>query len=224
MSNTSKTSFLLLDSSLNTSVILLYFEGKIQCLFFESLPQKNAPPFSHTLAGHVEKLFENMQVIKPEISLQDLSFVICGLGPGSYTGIRASLSFAEGLRCSLNMPLGGICSLRCLKHKDPLTASWPRVQDARSGGLYVASPFQEAPIKVPSEEISAWAKAQPGILCMDPEVLKSRPELRDLDLPILEAELDEGMLIQTAQAAKTSLTTPLSPYYLGKGHTLPHLP
>jgi tRNA threonylcarbamoyl adenosine modification protein YeaZ len=223
MSNNSKTSFLLLDSSLNTCIILVSYEGQTQSYFFDSMPQ-NSSPFSHTIASHVEKVFEEMRLSYPEISLKKLHFITCGQGPGSYTGIRASLAFAEGLRCGLNIPLGGICSLKCLKHDDPKTSTWPKVVDARSGGLYVAYQNKKPPFKVPSEQIRDWAKSQPGLLCIDIDTVSKRPELEGLGLSILGGEFCPTLLSEAAINAETSLTRPLSPFYLGKGHSMPHLP
>ncbi|MCM8795553.1 MAG: tRNA (adenosine(37)-N6)-threonylcarbamoyltransferase complex dimerization subunit type 1 TsaB, partial [Candidatus Omnitrophica bacterium] len=43
--------------------------------------------------------------------VEDLDYLACGLGPGSFTGIRIGLSTIKGLGFALNKPLIGIPTL-----------------------------------------------------------------------------------------------------------------
>ena len=45
-------------------------------------------------------------------SLEDaVDIIACGVGPGSFTGLRVAVSVAQGLGWSQNMPVHGFCSL-----------------------------------------------------------------------------------------------------------------
>ena len=60
---------------------------------------------------------------KHNISRNDLGSVICNIGPGSYTGIRISLTIAKVTCLALNIPLYALSSLRALqKEHEPTEA------------------------------------------------------------------------------------------------------
>lgn len=48
------------------------------------------------------------------LSLQDISYIACGIGPGSYTGIRSASAIARGISFSTNLKIVGIPSLLLL--------------------------------------------------------------------------------------------------------------
>ena len=66
---------------------------------------------------------------------KDIKGVIVGIGPGSYTGIRISLTTAKILSLSLDIPLYPVSSLRLLKDGDNPTIT---LMNARSGRSYFA--------------------------------------------------------------------------------------
>ncbi|MEK6567998.1 MAG: tRNA (adenosine(37)-N6)-threonylcarbamoyltransferase complex dimerization subunit type 1 TsaB [Candidatus Omnitrophota bacterium] len=51
---------------------------------------------------------------KANLSLRDINYFACGLGPGSFTGLRVGLAVIKGFAFSLNKPVVGIISLDCL--------------------------------------------------------------------------------------------------------------
>ena len=51
---------------------------------------------------------------KAGLSLKDIDCFACGLGPGSFTGLRVGLAVIKGFAFSLNKPVVGIVSLDCL--------------------------------------------------------------------------------------------------------------
>jgi len=63
--------------------------------------------------NHTSELFPNierlLQTVKSDI--KTLSAVFVAIGPGSFNGLRAGISAAKGLACSLNLPLVGISTL-----------------------------------------------------------------------------------------------------------------
>jgi tRNA threonylcarbamoyl adenosine modification protein YeaZ len=49
-----------------------------------------------------------------DASIKEVSEIYAGIGPGSFTGIRIGLSFANTLLETMDIPLAGICSLDLL--------------------------------------------------------------------------------------------------------------
>ncbi|MBE8221842.1 MAG: tRNA (adenosine(37)-N6)-threonylcarbamoyltransferase complex dimerization subunit type 1 TsaB [Bdellovibrionales bacterium] len=52
------------------------------------------------------------------ISLKQLKLIICGVGPGSFTGIRVSVNFAKSLAFSLKIPIVQVSSLESLAYQN----------------------------------------------------------------------------------------------------------
>lgn len=71
---------------------------------------------------------------KNNITRFDVSNVVCGIGPGSYTGVRISLTIAKVMAMTLNIPLFTVSSLHILKDNDKPSIC---VINARSARSYV---------------------------------------------------------------------------------------
>ncbi|WP_291130898.1 tRNA (adenosine(37)-N6)-threonylcarbamoyltransferase complex dimerization subunit type 1 TsaB [Flavobacterium sp. UBA7682] len=69
--------------------------------------------------SHAEKLHVFIQEVVAEanITLQDLSAIAVGKGPGSYTGLRIGVSTAKGLSYALGIPLLAVDTLLVLAKK-----------------------------------------------------------------------------------------------------------
>ena len=74
-----------------------------------------------------------------KVSPEAVTKVVCGVGPGSFTGIRIALSFAHGFAFRRNLPLAGVSSLEAALSHPSLDPSRPRVAllDALRGEVYV---------------------------------------------------------------------------------------
>ncbi len=84
---------------------------------------------SEMMITELEKILKRNNITK-----DDITNVICGIGPGSYTGVRISLTIAKVMAMALNIPLFTVSSLRILKDDDRPSIC---VINARSGRSYV---------------------------------------------------------------------------------------
>ncbi len=72
---------------------------------------------------------------KVNITLKDIDTIICGIGPGSYTGVRIALTFAKVLASISNIKLKVISSLAILGNTD---ISFIGLINARSNRSYIS--------------------------------------------------------------------------------------
>lgn len=84
---------------------------------------------SELMITELQKLLEKHHIVK-----EDIESVMCGIGPGSYTGVRISLTIAKVMAMALGIPLFTVSSLRILKDHDKPSIC---IINARSGRSYV---------------------------------------------------------------------------------------
>jgi tRNA threonylcarbamoyladenosine biosynthesis protein TsaB len=70
----------------------------------------------HSRHRHGEQLLEELDALMSEarISRIDLAGVICGTGPGSFTGLRIGLATAKVIAYSLRIPIVGVSTTKAL--------------------------------------------------------------------------------------------------------------
>lgn len=86
-----------------------------------------------TQSEHMIPEIDNLMT-KHNISKDDLGEVVVSIGPGSYTGIRISLTIAKVMAVALNIPLVTMSSLHVLSDKDKPSIC---LMNARSGRSYI---------------------------------------------------------------------------------------
>ena len=89
------------------------------------------------LLGAVDELLAGAGV-----SPSQLTGVVVGTGPGSFTGTRIGLAIARGLALALDVPVAGVSTLDALAAAAP--AAFP-VIDARRGEVFVPGPLALEP-------------------------------------------------------------------------------
>ncbi len=72
----------------------------------------------------------------------DLTGIVVGTGPGSFTGTRIGLAVARGLSLSLGIPVAGVSTLAALA--STAVGAFP-VVDARRGEVFVLGPLALTP-------------------------------------------------------------------------------
>ncbi len=70
-------------------------------------------------------------------TLRDVTGLVCGLGPGSFTGLRIGLATLKGLSYALQVPLVGVSSLQALALDVPAPALVLAVAVVKKGELYL---------------------------------------------------------------------------------------
>jgi tRNA threonylcarbamoyladenosine biosynthesis protein TsaB len=84
------------------------------------------------------------------LQLRDLSGLVVGTGPGSFTGLRIGIASLKGMAYALRLPLAGVSSLDALAHAAPAGPErLVPLLDARRGELYARVYRREAGALVP---------------------------------------------------------------------------
>ena len=111
---------------------------------------------------HVEPLLPAALDLLASVSipLSTLSAIVCGAGPGTFTGVRTAASIAKGLAMGLSIPLYAVPSLPLI-FADLPPGRYLATLDAGRGDRFVS--FGESYILVPEgklEALAAESKAQ----------------------------------------------------------------
>jgi tRNA threonylcarbamoyladenosine biosynthesis protein TsaB len=126
--------------------------------------------------GLAEKVLADAKILREEVEV-----IAVGIGPGSYTGIRAAIAIAQGWQLARVVKLLGISSAECLAAQAQAEKLLGRVNvviDAQRGEFYlstweisVAAREEISPLKiVPAAEIEALKSARE--ICIGPEMEK----------------------------------------------------
>lgn len=71
---------------------------------------------------------------KNKYTPKDLELIGCGIGPGSYTGMRVGAALAQSMTYALRIPLVGISSLEA--YQPSQKGAFAVLLDAKYGGIY----------------------------------------------------------------------------------------
>jgi tRNA threonylcarbamoyladenosine biosynthesis protein TsaB len=93
--------------------------------------------------GHTDVLLDMCDELLDESDLEkkDLDLIVCGRGPGSFTGVRIGIGIAQGLSFGLNLKLLGISDLMILAQGCIRRSGAENIAvaiDARMGEVYFA--------------------------------------------------------------------------------------
>ena len=120
--------------------------------------------------GHQERLGGMVRAAMASAgwSFEDLDRIAVTTGPGSFTGLRVGLAFAQGLGLALDRPVSGLSTLAALaRDAEPGAgeAVWALI-DARRGQLYGQRVVDYAPTDDPAalsiEDAAARISAEAG--------------------------------------------------------------
>ena len=99
---------------------------------------------------------------KFNISRSDLTGVVTSIGPGSYTGVRISLTIAKIIALACDIPLYPVSSLRVLKDNDRPSICLINARSGRSYfGVYEGSKVVISDTIKTNEEVLSYIKEHP---------------------------------------------------------------
>lgn len=96
--------------------------------------------FEVTGRGHTQRLPAMVAELLAEagLSVPMLDGIVCGIGPGSFAGLRIGVAYAKGLALASGRPVLGVNALETLAAAAPGEPVLAAI-DARLGGLYAAA-------------------------------------------------------------------------------------
>ena len=145
---------LLLDSS-NTS-LSVGIESKGELLGFISYEAWQAQ--SEHMIPEIDNLLK-----KYSLTRKDISGVVTSIGPGSYTGVRISLTIAKIIALCLDVPIYPVSSLRVLKDNDKPSICLINARSGRSYfGVYEKDKVIVSDTIKTNEEVLAYIKEHPS--------------------------------------------------------------
>ena len=118
---------LILDSATDRGIVGICSDGKV-------IAQKEfAAAFTNSrlLLPIIDELVKSAS-IEP----LDFSYIACGVGPGSYTGIRIAVAMGKALSFTRHIPLVGFSGIKGFVPLENQEGPFAGVIDARIGGVY----------------------------------------------------------------------------------------
>lgn len=127
---------LVIDTALDACTAAVFDDGR-------SLAERSEP----MARGHQERIGVLVRDVADQAGgFGDIDRIGVTVGPGSFTGLRVGLSFAQGLGAALNRPVVGISTLQALAASAPNPAGRvAAVIDARRGQVYLQTFIDGAP-------------------------------------------------------------------------------
>ena len=95
--------------------------------------EEHLPVGLQTAQSLLPRLHEGLSSLQMDI--KSIAYIACGIGPGSYTGIRIAATAAKTLAFACDIPLIGICTLDAFITETK--GSFAAVIDAKIGGVYI---------------------------------------------------------------------------------------
>lgn len=96
------------------------------------------------------------------VTRKDIDDIYCGIGPGSYTGVRISLTIAKTMSLALNIPVHAISSLHMMKDKDKPTICLINARSNRSYiGVFKGSEIIMKDCILTNDEVRAYINEHP---------------------------------------------------------------
>ncbi len=197
---------LLIDTSFTTLRVGLEADGKLIAKKEEKAFRKQ----SELLVPYIKSLLE-----QTGYKGNDITLVVAGKGPGSYTGVRIGLTVAKTVALALNVPLYLVSSLYLLKAGDQPTVCLMDARNKRSYmGVYEGDKVIMDDAAVANEEVA--------------KVLSEHPEWKvggDTAYLGIEHQEDDVFSNLLGAVKERYECDPLSarPSYLKEHYDVPHL-
>ena len=151
--------FLALDTSTEACSVALSYQGQLLALD-EICPQQ-----------HSKRILPMVQQVLADagVSLNQLSGIVFGRGPGSFTGVRIGVSVAQGLAFGVDVPVYGVSTLAAMAQAAAQLKGSRQVIaaiDARMAEVYLAAYAldEQGLMQAISSEVAAKPSALPAAI------------------------------------------------------------
>lgn len=145
---------LLLDSSNTSLSVGVESNGKL--LGYTSYESWQSQ--SEHMIPEIDKLLKQFS-----LSRKDITGVVTSIGPGSYTGVRISLTIAKVMALCLEVPIYPVSSLRVLKDNDKPSICLINARSGRSYfGVYKKDQVVVSDTIKTNEEVLSYIKEHPS--------------------------------------------------------------
>ena len=98
---------LCIDTSSNLCSVAILDNTKLE----KKIELNNGLTHSETLMPTIQELLDTCN-----LTLKNIDLLVCGIGPGSFTGLRIGIATVKAFSDSLNIPCVGITSLEAYAH------------------------------------------------------------------------------------------------------------
>jgi tRNA threonylcarbamoyladenosine biosynthesis protein TsaB len=184
-------------STLTMSLALVSPAGALVAQHREGPPRKQSELLPEAIATLLSKAGH---------TLAEVTHLVSGLGPGSFTGLRIGLATLKGLAFAQRLPLVGVSSLEALAAEGPEGVALFCAAVVKRGELYLGRYLRRGDaLTLEGEEgvltVPAFAqalRAAPAARMLGPALVDYRAELLALQVPA--AQLLEGPLVPDAVA------------------------
>ncbi len=177
------------------------------------------------LMPSVCSVLASAEVSSVRVSMGDLDAVVCGAGPGPFTGLRIGMVTAAALGDALGIPVYPVCSLDAIAYRAGAGSPLLVVSDARrrevywarydASGVRVDGPHVGRPAELPSGGVSRVAGAADAL---ELDVLELDALKPSVGLPMVVPPRypdPAGLVAVAAQALRAHAPPgPLTPLYL----------
>jgi len=142
------------ESKVNLLALDIAFGAACACITRQdgssfALQTESERPHSQAIMPLLEKLLG-----MAELSWNDLQWLACGIGPGSFTGLRIAAASISGINSRLMLPVLEISSLAISAAQIETNQTIHIIEDARSGRAYVGHYQDNTAIK--KDACVAW--------------------------------------------------------------------
>ena len=121
----------------------------------------------HDARSHVEAigaLFDD--AIAPALTGTPVTGVVCGIGPGPYSGLRVGIAYARALALAWGVPIAGVCSLDAVASSNRQPDDYVVVADARRREVYWAV-FDPTGTRIDGPHVGAPTDMRPDFPVVD---------------------------------------------------------
>ncbi len=195
------------------------------------MPETLAHRVTVNARAHGELLTPQVQQVLAEsgIQLGGLDAIVCGAGPGPFTGLRVGMVTAAAFGDALGVPVHPVCSLDAIAADVTSTEPFAVVTDARRREVYWAAydptgerldgPAVQHPAEI-TERLAAL-----GVRTIAGEGAGQYADV--LGLPVVEPAYPtpRGLVVAASVALRTGATpAPLTPLYLRRPDAMEAVP